>query len=173
MINNKWKAKPISYDTKCVRSYNHIKYIVIHGTGNIGDTAENNAKHFATNNTRIAGAHYFVDREGLIFKSIPMNKVAWAVGGLYAPAPYYRKCTNYNSVSIELCDITKKKASKKQIVACRKLIKAIMKKCPNIEDVIRHVDVNGKACPSNYCNNKKWNELKEDILYGDKKKENN
>ena len=36
-------AKSISYDTSKKRSLNSIKYIVIHYTGNKGDTAKGNA----------------------------------------------------------------------------------------------------------------------------------
>ena len=38
-------AKPISFGTE--RALTEIKYIVIHFTGNKGDTAENNGKYFA------------------------------------------------------------------------------------------------------------------------------
>ena len=38
---NKRMAKPISYGGK--RNLNDVKYIVIHFTGNKGDTAKNNA----------------------------------------------------------------------------------------------------------------------------------
>ena len=39
---------------------NNIQYIVIHYTGNKGDTAKNNADYFYGGN-RQASAHYFVD----------------------------------------------------------------------------------------------------------------
>ena len=77
-------AKSISYDTSKKRSLNSIKYIVIHYTGNKGDTAKGNATYFATSNTRQAGAHFFVDKGGKIYKSINMNRIAWAVGGKYS-----------------------------------------------------------------------------------------
>ena len=97
-------AKSISFGRK--RSKNDIKYIVIHYTGNKGDTAKGNATYFATQNTRTAGAHFFVDKKGEIYKSINLNRIAWAVGGKYnisnGAGKYYGKCTNANSVSIEL-----------------------------------------------------------------------
>ena len=46
----------------------------------------------------------------------------------------YKKCTNYNSISIELCDIATKDPSQAQIAAVRWLIKHIKKilsKCKN------------------------------------------
>ena len=149
-----------------------VKYIVIHYTGNIGDTAENNAKYFTNPHYRYvrgrkipinAGAHFFVDRSGHVVKSIAMELIAWSVGGLFTrkngAGKYYRKCTNANSVSIELCDIANKYPSDAQIKAVKKLIKYIRKYCPNAKTVIRHWDVNGKNCPGRMSgkDNKEWN----------------
>ena len=155
------KAKKCSYGAKRDRS--SVKYIVIHYTGVQGDRAISNARYFASGNTRSAGAHFFVDRNGTVIKSIAMNLVAWAVGGLYTTrngaGSYYRKCTNSNSVSIELCDNATKDPSEEQIKAVKKLIKYIRKYCPNAKTVIRHWDVNGKTCPARMSGkgNAKWN----------------
>ena len=100
-------AKSISYGG--TRPLKDIKYIVIHYTGNKGDT-----------NTTDPGAHYFVGKRGAVWESIPMKHIAWAVGGMYTlsggAGSYYGKCTNGNSVSIELCDCVKK-TSKAQMRA--------------------------------------------------------
>ena len=109
-------AKSISYSpTK--RNRKDVKYIVIHYTGNSNDTAKNNADYYATGNTRLAGAHFFVDKQGNIARSITLNRTAWAVGGgkyndckTTGGGGYYSKCTNFNSVSIELCSSTDKEA---------------------------------------------------------------
>lgn len=147
----KKKAKSISYDSK-KRNRKDVKYIVIHYTGNNGDTAKNNVDYFANGNTREAGAHFFVDQKGNIARSIPSNRTAWAVGGdqrngTKGEGKYYGKCTNYNSVSIELCDNAIKNPSKAQIKAVKDLIKYIRKYCKNAKTIIRHFDVNGKKCP--------------------------
>ena len=164
---HKLLAKPISYDaTKRKRS--DVKYIVIHYTGNKGDTAKNNAAYFANSNTREAGAHFFVGKKGVVYKSINMNRTAWAVGGLYSQengaGSYYGKCTNANSVSIELCDCVTG-YSKKQAKATKKLVKRIRKRCPNAKTIIRHWDVNGKTCPLPMVgkNNKMWQMFKKVI----------
>lgn len=160
-INTKL-AKSISYGAK--RNFNDIKYIVIHYTGNKGDTAKNNAIYFATSNTRQAGAHFFVDKNGEIYKSININRIAYAVGGKYSltngAGTYYNKCTNANSVSIELCDCVSD-VSWEQMKAVRELVKYIQNKCPNANKIIRHWDVNGKNCPDPMigANNKKWKHL--------------
>lgn len=119
-------AKSISFGNK--RDLSDVKYIVIHYTGNKGDTAKNNADYFATSNTRQAGAHFFVDKQGEVWKSISMNRIAFAVGGKYSltngAGTYYGKCTNANSISIELCDCLED-TSWEQMKATRQLVKYI------------------------------------------------
>ena len=166
-------AKPISYDPR-KRSKKDVKYIVIHYTGISNDTAKNEVNNFANNNKREAGAHFFVDRKGKIGRSITMNRSAWAVGGdqrsgMKGEAKYYKKCTNYNSVSIELCDVATKDPSKKQIKAVKKLVKYIKKYCKNAKTIIRHWDVNGKECPirmigqASSTSGKRWTKFKKAI----------
>ena len=160
---NELLAKSISYGG--MRDLKDIKYIVIHYTGNKGDTAQNNAKYYANTNTRPAGAHFFVDKKGEIWKSIRIGRIAWSVGGFFTTsnraAKYYGKCTNSNSVSIELCDCISD-TSWEQMKATRQLVKYIQEKCPNAKTVIRHWDVNGKPCPASMIgtNNKKWKRLR-------------
>ena len=163
-------AKSINYGNK--RPLSNIKYIVIHYTGNKGDVAQNNLDYFANGNTRQAGAHFFVDKKGKVGKSIAMNRTAWAVGGNHksgrkGEAAYFGKCTNANSVSIELCDMCLK-TNWEQMYATRKLVKYIQSKCPNAKTVIRHWDVNGKECPAPFIgtSNEKWIEFKRFITAG-------
>lgn len=166
----KKNAKSISYGGK--RSLNNIKYIVIHYTSNKGDTAQNNLDYFVNVNTGKVGAHFFVDKAGEVGRSIPMSKTAWAVGrdyrsGRKGEAAYYQKCTNENSVSIELCDMCVK-TNWEQMLATRKLVKYIQSKCPNAKTIIRHWDVNGKECPAPFVgtSNEKWIEFKRFITAG-------
>lgn len=167
---NEMPAKSLSYGGK--RDLSTVRYIAMHYTGNKGDTARNNAKYFATSNTRQAGAHFFVDKEGDIWNSVPLNRIAWAVGGFYSKsnggATYYGKCTNANSVSIELCDLASGKPSWKQMVAVKRLVKYIKKKCPNAKTVLRHWDVNGKSCPVTMIgkSNEQWKRLRTYITKG-------
>ena len=167
MVNNKYKAHKDCYESRYIRHSNSVKYIVIHYTGNKGDTAENNAKYFTRKPARAAGAHYFIDdgAETPIYKSIDRNRTAWSVGGLFKiGAPYYNKCTNYNSISIELCDMIDKPIGKNQKKKLIWLIKFIKKHHPNVEAVIRHYDVNGKNCPAYYVDNEdKWIKLRKEL----------
>ncbi len=143
-----------------IRAINNIKYIVIHYTGNDGDTDENNGKYFANNIVK-ASAHYFVDDDS-VTQSVPDNFVAWSVGGskykncsTTGGGKYHGKCTNTNSISIELCDDVKNGVvypSAKTIENALELTKTLMKKYGIKKDcVIRHFDVTGKGCPAYWC----------------------
>jgi len=170
MIMYKKTAKAISY-APVKRSRAAVKYIVIHYTGGTTDTAKNNADYFANGNSRYAGAHFFVDKKGKVARSIPMNRSAYAVGGdKYADCKktgggkYFGKCTNFNSVSIELAASTVKEPySEKQAQAVKKLVKYIQKYCPNAKTIIRHFDVTGKQCPAGLIDEKKWHKFKSKI----------
>ncbi len=153
-------AKPISYGRE--RSYDSIKYIVIHYTGNNGDTAKNNCDFFHNGNTRSAGAHFFVSQDGSVCQSIQMKKAAYAVGGFVTQkngaGSFYKQCTNMNSVSIELCDNASRDPSDAQTEAVRQLVQYIRRVCPNATRIIRHWDVSGKSCPARMIgvNQAKW-----------------
>jgi N-acetylmuramoyl-L-alanine amidase CwlA len=163
------KAKPLSY-SPVRRKRGNVSYIVIHGTGNKGDTAIANANYYKNVNTREAGAHFFIDRSGNIVKSIGMDRAAWAVGGARwndykktGGGKLYRIANNFNSVSIELCDIVDKYPSKEQIKAVKKCIKYIRRYCRNAKKVIRHFDVTGKHCPNSMMDERVWNVFLHDI----------
>ena len=141
------------------------KYIVLHYTGNSGTsaTAKGNANYFHTC-TRKASAHYVVDENATIYQCVPDNRAAWAVGdSSNGHGTFYGKCTNTNSISIEMVshsngsyyipDATIQRASE--------LTRDLMKKYGiNADHVIRHYDVTTKACPEPMCGttakNKKW-----------------
>lgn len=150
------------------RDVSAIKYIVIHFTANDGDTDEANANYFK-NNVVKASAHYFVDSDS-ITQSVKDDYVAWSVGGSKysncnqtGGGKFYKKCTNANSISIELCDDKKNGIIYPSGATIKKAIlltKLLMRKY-NIpaSNVIRHFDVTGKLCPSYWCGSDKNNEL--------------
>lgn len=139
------------------RAASGIRYIVIHYTGNDGDTAMNNAKYYAGNVVKTS-AHYFVDANEIV-QSVDDLRIAWAVGGKKYPScpqtgggTLHGRCLNANSISIELCDAKKDGVyapSAKTVAQALELTKALMKKY-NIpaSNVIRHFDVTGKLCPA-------------------------
>ena len=153
-------AKSVSYGG--TRALSAVYYIVIHYTANDNDTALANCNYFKNSNTRSAGAHWFVDRSGAVYQSIDMKRIAWSVGGFFTQSngagSYYKKCTNTNSVSIEMCDVKSQYPSGAQIASIKKLIAYIQSECPNAKTIIRHWDVNGKSCPARMAgkNNAEW-----------------
>lgn len=158
------RANKYNYDSKHLRSRKSIIAIVIHYTANDGDTAENNGFYFRRERVG-ASANFFIDREGIIVRSVYVRRVAYAVEtkGLNFKGQY----RNYNTVSIELCDFNKnKEISEKQMESLRYLVKRIMKHCPNCKEIIRHFDVNGKQCPVNLINENKWKMFRKEVLYG-------
>lgn len=83
---------------------------------------------------------------------------------------FYGKCTNSNSIGIEMC--CKKKNGKlyitdKTIANAGELVRYLMKKYDIPESrVIRHFDVNGKYCPQPYCTDATWKALKAKLVNG-------
>lgn len=159
------------------RSVNDIKYIVIHFTANDGDSDESNANYFRSPN-RKASAHFFVDDDS-ITQSVDIKNIAWHCGGsVYSDiaktggAKYHNRCTNANSIGIELCDTVKDgkhNISKKTYNNAVKLVRALMDDYNiDINHVIRHFDITGKYCPRYWClpygNNNAWNKFKNDIV---------
>lgn len=146
-----------------------IKFIVMHYTGNDGDTAKANCNYFA-NNVVKASANYFVD-DNSIYRSVPDDYVAWSVGGskysdcaTTGGGKFHGQCTNTNSISIEMCDTVRDgridvsdATLKNAVELCRMLMN---KYNVPISRVICHFDVTGKACPN--FGNGSW-------IYGERK----
>lgn len=160
-------ARKENYGSK--RNTGDIKYLVIHYTSNDGDSDESNAKYFAREIVK-ASAHYFVD-DNSVTQSVPDNYTAYSVGGACQSAhhPYYKKATNSNSISIEMCDNHKDgvvNICDETLANTYALARALMSKYNiDINHVIRHYDVNGKLCPN--CNglldDAIWNNFKNNI----------
>lgn len=130
------------------RNGNSIKYIVLHYTGNKGDTAKNNVDYFYGGD-RNASAHYFVD-DNSIWQSVEESNSAWAVGdgkGSYG-------ITNQNSISIEMCCNSSGVISEKTETNALELVKYLMSKYNiSISNIVRHYDASRKICPNWSANN--------------------
>ena len=158
------------------RPASQIKYLVIHYTGNDGDSDEGNGVYFA-NNVVKASAHYFVDDDSVTM-SVPDLNVAWAVGGTKwadcdktGGGSMYGIITNANSISVELCDVKKDgiyNASEKTLERAAELCRNIMNRYQiPVENVYRHFDVTGKHCPAYMMDETKWREFKERLEAAD------
>lgn len=161
-----------------------IMYIVIHYTGAEG-TAKNNIDYFNGGN-RNASADFFVSQNGEIWQYNPNLReyYSWHCGGGKQSdrgGTFYGKCKNSNSIGIELC--THKGSDgwmfyDATVTAARVLVKYLMNEYGVKQaNVIRHFDVNGKACPAvsgwgAVGNSDKWNKFKaslsESTTYDDK-----
>ena len=167
-------SNPKNYGNK--RSTSNIKYLVYHYTANDGDTDEAKGNYFK-NNFVGGSAHYFVDDDS-VTQSVPDNYVAWSVGGSKyndcaktGGGKLYGIVTNFNSISVEMCD-TKKDgkimASEATLANAVKLGKKLMKKYNiDIDHVIRHFDVNGKHCPAYFMDESAWSNFKKRLIEKD------
>lgn len=142
------------------------KYITIHYTANDGDTAKGNSNYFKSVN-RGSSANYFVDENNIVQVVDDMDS-SWSVGVDYSKgkAPYWNKCTNYNSISIEMCSRKDSKGDyyikDETVENTIKLVKYLCEK-HNIpySNVLRHYDVCGKICPKPFVDSpSKWLEFK-------------
>ena len=128
------------------------KYIVIHYVGAIS-TAYNNSVYFKNVN-RSASANYFVD-ENEIYRLVADSDKAWHCGDKLKSGnggAYNGKCTNSNSIGIEMCCYNnngKIDVSEKVISNTIELVKELMAKYNiSIDNVIRHYDITNKICPA-------------------------
>jgi len=154
------------------RLVDQIRYIVIHYTGNDGDTAENNAVYYQRNTVK-ASAHYFVD-DTTVWRSVPELVTAWAVGGKKysgcertGGGTMHGMVTNANSISIELCGTLKdgsRRASEKTLANAAALAVELMRRYDiPLERVVRHFDVTGKQCPAYMVDEDAWAAFRERI----------
>lgn len=152
-----------------------IKYIVLHytaGTSSKAGTARGLAAYFNKPTTQ-ASADFIVDEAEIVQYNQNLNNYyTWAVGGNIYPSRstslagrYYGKCTNQNSISIEMCSNKINTATlnvvdddwfitDNVINNTIKLIKYLMKLYNiDINHVIMHHEVTGKWCPQPWSKN--------------------
>ena len=163
--------KKISRRNRTLYKNRSIKYLVIHYVGAVSKAADN-AKYFYSA-YRGASAHYFVD-DSAIWQVVEDKNAAWHCGGGLQGSgghSFYKKCTNANSIGIELC-CKKDKNGKlyitdKTLANAAKLVQYLQGKY-DIPDsrVIRHYDVTGKICPGPYIDSAKWSAAKKVLIGG-------
>ena len=139
-----------------------VKNIVIHYVANPGTSAKANRNYFDNLSNPVANpagtkasAHFIVGLEGEVIQCIPMTEIAYA--------NYPR---NYDTVSIETCHPDETGRFSDATYASLTQLAADLCRLYGLtaEDVIRHYDVSGKACPKYYVENESaWEALKADI----------
>lgn len=156
-----------------------IDYIVIHytaGSTSRAGTAKNNAVMFS-DPANYASADFIVDDETIVqYNPDIKNRFCWHCGdnkNIYSMGgKFYGKCTNANSIGIEICSTNpnwtasdqanskKWSFTKKAVAKAVELTKYLMQTYNIPADrVIRHYDVSGKLCPGIIG----WNEDSKDI----------
>lgn len=141
----------------------NVRYVVIHYVGATGSALQN-VKYFH-NNYAGASAHYFVghaSEKGQIYQSVAEYNTAWHCG---ATAYIHKECRNANSIGIELCCHVSNGVwyfDKETVDAAVELTKDIMKRYNiPVENVVRHFDVTGKACPKPFVSDlAAWRDFK-------------
>ena len=157
-------ANPLNYQ-EIRRKESDIKYLVIHYTGNDGDTARGNLTYFHENVVG-ASAHFFVDDKEVCC-SVPWYFRAWHCGTRNGYR--HEDCRNANSIGIELCSRKAKNGSyyftEETMNRAAAFIAQQMKNYSvPIERVLRHFDVTGKYCPRPFVDEFAWEEFKYRIL---------
>ena len=156
-----------------------IDYIVIHytaGSTSRAGTAKNNAVMFS-DPANYASADFIVDDETIVqYNPDIKNRFCWHCGdnkNIYSMGgKFYGKCTNANSIGIEICSTNpnwtasdqanskKWRFTEKAVAKAVELTKYLMQTYNIPADrVIRHYDVSGKLCPGIIG----WNEDSKDI----------
>ena len=130
------------------RKSSDIDTLVIHYTGNDGDTAENNGNYFK-NNVVETSAHYFVD-DTMVVRSVADKNIAWHAGDWNI---------NCRSIGIEIAGSTSE-CKGKTLENVILLTQRLMRKYNISKDrVIRHYDANGKICPGFWCGSQQKDRL--------------
>lgn len=136
-----------------------VNGIVVHYTANPGTTAQQNRDYFeglAQSGETHASSHFVIGISGEIIQCIPCNEIAYASND-----------RNSDTISIECCipDDTGKftDATYESLVH---LVTWLMGRYDlTVDNVIRHYDVTGKACPKYYVENETaWEQFKQDLL---------
>ena len=156
-----------------------IDYIVIHytaGSTSRAGTAKNNAVMFS-DPAHYASADFIVDDETVVqYNPDVKNRFCWHCGDNKNPysmgGKFYGKCTNANSIGIEICSTNpnwtasdqanskKWSFTEKAVAKAVELTKYLMQTYNIPADrVIRHYDVSGKLCPGIIG----WNEDSKDV----------
>ncbi len=144
------------------RKSEDIKFIVAHYTANYSATATANNHYIYLNNaTRLGSAHYYIDKYNII-QTIPDHVTAWAVGDNQGYGTALNGCTNYNSISVEIC--VNEGYNSQVIFNAQEMIKELLRKYPKAR-VCRHWDVTRKNCPAGFTgnNNPRWLSFLEEI----------
>lgn len=135
-----------------------INGIVVHYTANPGSTAKQNRDYFeGLKDSKItkASAHFIIGIGGEIIQCIPTEELAYASND-----------RNSDTISIECCHPDE--TGEFTEATYDSLVELTAWLCGKFqldtEDIIRHYDITGKACPLYFVENEEqWTEFKTDV----------
>ncbi len=135
-----------------------VRGIVVHYVGNPGTTAQQNRSYFAglaRSHETYASSNFVIGLEGEVLLCVPPGEVA-----------YCSNDRNGDTLSIEVChpDDTGRytQASYTSLVRLVNWLREFYELEP--EDVIRHYDVTGKACPKYYVDHpEEWEAFRREL----------
>lgn len=135
-----------------------VNGIVVHYTANPGTSAKQNRDYFeslAETKKAKASSHFIIGLEGEIVQCIPCNEISYASND-----------RNSDTISIECCiEDETGKFNDKTYQSLIELTTWLMGRYDlSTDDVIRHYDVTGKACPKYFVDHEDaWEQFHEDL----------
>lgn len=136
-----------------------VKGIVVHYTANPGTSAKANRSYFEglkDKKTTYASSHFIIGLKGEIVQCIPLNEISYASND-----------RNIDTISIEVChEDSTGKFNKKTYDTLIQLLSVLCNEYNlDKDDILRHYDVSGKACPLYFVENEdEWDQLKENVM---------
>lgn len=142
-------------------SLKEVNGIVIHYVANPGSTAKQNRDYFDNladqkDNGTSASAHFIVGLEGEVIQAIPVSEMAYASNN-----------RNSDTIAIESCHPDE--TGKYEPATYDSMVKLTAWLCRELElnpqkDIIRHYDINGKACPKYFVDHEEaWKQFLKDV----------
>lgn len=164
MVDHAIPCNPNYYWTYSARD---IKYIVIHYTGSLNDSAPAECKYYARDNRREASTHFFVD-DSHISQVVKLKDGAWHCGT--DKTYYHKECRNTNSIGIEMCCMMENytvspKTIENTVHLTVYLCKLLGITADMVDDrILRHYDVTHKECPRQFVREpKQWEDFKNKV----------
>jgi N-acetylmuramoyl-L-alanine amidase len=139
-----------------------ITGIVVHWLGNAGTTAQENINYFNTmrhNGPRYGSYHYIIDEDGTINQLMPVEEVAYHAGPSGDTKPETIKqlggLPNWRTIGVSFAhpDDSGKPTMQTYFSLVRLITQLSIRHSIMPENIIRHYDCTGKACPRYYVDN--------------------